>query len=98
MANQPIGKELSPILSEIHDALWQFEADHEGTRPGFTTEGFKGAIKIFVSALLEMAWNHQEQIGMSQEEREAVAQKTGEEIRTLVTRVTGIDPRDLYKN
>ena len=53
-----IGKQLSPILEEIENTLWEFEMRNFGN-PQFTDEGFRAALKIFMSAILDKMWNIQ---------------------------------------
>jgi hypothetical protein len=43
-----IGKELSPVLVEIEDALWEFELN-SNLQPEYTTDGFRAATKIAFS-------------------------------------------------
>jgi len=91
-----IGQKISPILSEIEQTLWEFEAAG-GLKPEYTTEGFRGAIKIFMSALMDKMWELQQDETMDLETRAGMAEKAGNEVRDLVKKYTGIDCHDLYK-
>ena len=91
-----IGKQLSPILEEIEDTLLEFEVEI-GSKPEYTIEGFRAAIKIFMSVILDKMWQLQENDVLSQEDREIMATKCGEELRKFIKIYTGIDTFDLYK-
>ena len=91
-----IGKELSPILVEIEEALWEFEANR-GIKPEFTSQGFRAALKIFISVMMDKIWELQSDENIEQIDRENIAQKCGEEVRKLVKTYTNIDTHDLYK-
>jgi len=91
-----IGQKISPILSEIEQTLWEFEAAG-GFKPEYTTEGFRGAIKIFMSALLDKMWELQQDEAMDLETRASMAEKAGKEVRSFIKKYTGIDSCDLYK-
>jgi len=90
-----IGKKISPILEEIEDTLWEFEAAQIGP-PKYPINGFRAAIKIFVSALLDKIWELQQNENLELEDRSNMAQKAGEEIRALVKTYTNIDCHELY--
>lgn len=98
MKQEKIGQKLSPILEEIEDSLWDFEYYREGEKPEFTEEGFRGATKIFMSALLDKMWDFQESINMPQKEREKKAEFFGKEVREIILLSTGIDMHKLYQN
>lgn len=90
-----IGKRLSPILEEIEDTLWEFEAD-VAQKPEFTMSGFRAASKIFFAAFMDKMWELQTEEKITQETREDMAVKAGEELRQLVKKYTNIDTVDLY--
>lgn len=91
-----IGKKISPILEEIENTLWEFEANR-GLKPNYTTEGFRAAIKIFVSALMDKIWELQQDENTEIQDRLNMVQKVGEEIRELVKTYTNIDCHELYR-
>jgi hypothetical protein len=91
-----IGKKISPILEEIEMAVLEFEV-HQGVKPEYTMEGFRAGIKIFMSVLLDKMWELQENENLSIEDRSNMAQKAGEDIRSLVKRYTDIDSHDFFK-
>lgn len=90
-----IGKRLSPILEEIENTLWEFEAN-VGIKPEFTDVGFRAGIKIFMTVLMDRIWELQEDETISIEDRGNMARKAGEDIRQLVKTYTGIDTMELY--
>lgn len=50
-----IGKNISPILEEIEKTLWEFEINNQ-IKPEYTIEGFRGAVKIFMSVIIDKMW------------------------------------------
>lgn len=90
------GQQLSEILVEVEDALWDFQI-HRGGKPDFTEKGFRAAIKIFMDVLLDKMWELGEADNIQQSDREAMGRKAGEDIRRLVKTYTGIDTLTLYK-
>jgi len=90
-----IGEKLSPILIEIENTLWEFEANN-GTKPNYSSEGFRAAIKIFMSVLMDKIWELQQDEQFEMNDRINMVVKAGEEVRVLVKTYTGIDCHDLY--
>lgn len=93
----PIGQRLSPILAEIEDTLWEHEATL-ATKPEYTVLGFRAAIKIFASAVLDAAFSKMKLEGKNLAEMEKSATDCGKEIRDFVLKYTGIDSKRLYDN
>lgn len=91
-----IGKKLSPVLVEIEETLWEFEAN-AGVKPEYTTEGFRAATKIFMSAILDKMWELQSNEKISMEDRANMAKKAGQELRAFVKIYTDIDTIELYQ-
>ena len=92
---ETIGQKLSPILEEIEDALWDYEAQELGP-PEFTDEGFRAACKIMMAALMDKIWLRQEKMGMPQDKREEMAQYYGADFHKLILLATDIDTTKLY--
>lgn len=90
-----LGKHFSPILEEMEDALWEFEALNIGP-PQFTDEGFRASCKIFMAALMDKMWVMQSKENMLNKDREKMAEYAGQEIRKLIKVMTNIDTKDLY--
>lgn len=91
-----IGKKLSPVLVEIEEALWEFEV-HSNSQPDYTTEGFRAATKIFMSALMDKIWNLQSNEDMEMEDRIKMVEKAGNDVRNIIKIYTDIDTHELYK-
>ena len=91
-----IGEKLSPILVEIEEALWEHEANVQG-QPHYSSDGFRAALKIFMSALMDKIYDFQCEEGMQRQDKMKMVQKAGEDIRQFVKTYTNIDTHDLYK-
>jgi hypothetical protein len=91
-----IGKELSTVLVGIEKALWDFDLNGK-SKPEYTTEGFRAATKIFMSALMDKIWNLQSNENMDMEDRIKMVEKAGSDIRNVIKIYTDIDTHDLYK-
>jgi hypothetical protein len=91
-----IGEKISPILNQIENTLWEFEAEID-IKPEYTIEGFRSGIKIFMSVMLDKMWELQKNENISQDDREKMAVKLGKDVRNLVRIYTNIDTYDLYK-
>lgn len=91
-----IGKEISQTLSELEDALWEFECS-DGLKPGFTTDGFRAATKIFMCVMLDKMYELQEDEGIDMKHRMEMAEKCGNDVRRLIKTYTDIDTHELYK-
>ena len=89
-----IGQKISPILVEIEDALWEF--DLTGQKPDYTTDGFRAAIKIFMSVLMDKIWELQQDEKIDMKDRINMVQKAGEDVRELIKTYTDIDCHKLY--
>lgn len=93
---ETIGKKLSPVLVEIENTLWEFESNVQ-IKPGFTEDGFRASLKIFMTVILDKMWELQEKENIPQKVREEMATKCGDEVRKLVKTFTNINTFDLYK-
>lgn len=91
-----IGKRLSTILSEIEMAILEFEVN-VARPPEYSDEGFRAAVKIFMSAMLDKMWKLQEDENIDINSRTEMANKLGNELRNLVRVYTNIDTHNLYK-
>lgn len=90
-----IGKRISPVLEQIENDLWMWEAN-EMVKPEYTQEGFRAAIKIFMSTLMDKAWNLQENENMDFPDRIKMVERAGQDVRKLVKTYTNIDTKELY--
>lgn len=92
-----IGVRLSPILQSMEDVLWEWEFFNSGA-PNYTDGGFRGAVKIFTSAMMDKIWRLQEDESIDFDDRVAMVEKCGSEIRALIKTYTNIDTHNLYKD
>lgn len=97
MENKTIGNKLSPILCEIEDTIWEFEANR-GIKPEYTIEGFRAGIKIFMSVLMDKIWELQSDEKIEFKDRVKMVEKCGQDVRNLIKTYTNIDSHSLYKN
>jgi len=91
-----IGEKLSPVLSEIESTLIEYELN-VARPPQYTDEGFRAAIKIFLSAMLDKMWKLQENEDIDIDARADMAEKLGNDLRNMVRVYTNIDTHSLYK-
>ena len=91
-----IGEKLSPILEEIEATLLEYEEQELG-QPLYTEAGFRAAVKIFMSVVMDSLWNMQELADMTLDERLDMAEEAGLDIKKLIMKYTGIDTHKLYK-
>lgn len=92
-----IGQKLSPVLSEIEDTLWEYEANG-GLRPEFTMDGFRAATKIFMAAMMDKMWELQSKENMPMDDRTEMAGKCGDTLRKLIKTYTNLDSYTFYDN
>ena len=92
-----IGEKISPILIEIENTLLEFEAN-VGMKPGFTNEGFRAGIKIFMCVMMDKIWELQSNENMDMQDRINMVQKVGDDVRKLVKTYTDIDTHEFYLN
>lgn len=93
---ESIGEKLSPILEEIEATLLEYEEQELG-QPLYTEAGFRAAVKIFMSVVMDSLWNMQELADMPLDERLVMAEEAGLDIKKLIMKYTGIDTHKLYK-
>lgn len=91
-----IGQKISPILEEIEDTLWEFEAT-KGIKPNFTDKGFRAATKIFASILMDKMYELQVNENIDLQDKMSMAKKVGNDIRKIVKTYTNIDTHLWYK-
>ena len=91
-----IGKELSPILVEIENAILEFDVNTK-LKPEYTIEGFRAALYIFSSVMMDKMWELQTNENIDMNDRSNMAGKFGNDLRELIKVYTNIDTYDLYK-
>ena len=87
-----LGTSFSPILEEIADAL----LENYETKPEFTLEGFKAALYIFQSALMDKMYTLQTNEDIPNEIKMDMALKLGGDLRELIKTYCNIDTHELY--
>jgi len=87
-----LGTQFSPILEEIADAL----LENYETKPEFTLEGFKAALYIFQSALMDKMYTLQTNEDIPNEIKMDMALKLGGDLRELIKTYCNIDTHELY--
>lgn len=90
------GEQISKLLESVEQVMWKHEFAI-GDKPNFTIEGFRSAVKIFTSFLMDRLYDEQDFDDMDFENREKMAERAGQDIRRLVFTYTGIDTHTLYK-
>lgn len=96
MQQKTIGQKLSPVLVEIEDTLWEFEANR-GLKPEFTFEGFRAATKIFMAVMMDKIWELQSNEGMELTDRCLMVEKCGEDVRKVIKMYTNLDAHEFYE-
>lgn len=91
-----IGKEISPILTEVEETLWFYESK-VGDKPCYTEDGFRAACKIFISAVMDKMWELQERDELDIETRHEMSASCGEEFKRLIKVYTDIDTGKFYR-
>jgi len=87
-----LGTQFSPILEEIADAL----LENYERKPEFTLEGFKAALYIFQSALMDKMYTLQTNEDIPNEIKMDMALKLGGDLRELIKTYCNIDTHELY--
>jgi len=91
------GEELSPILEEIENKMWEYEANNEDTPARYTDLGFRAANKIFIATLWDKMWALCEKENIPFKDRIKMVTYAGNKLRKFVKEMTNIDTRKLYK-
>lgn len=91
-----IGKQITPILNEIDETLWEWELGKRG-QPLYDESALRSSSKILMSVLMDKMWQLQEVEKMDMETRCAMAQQAGNEFREFIKKYTNIDTHSLYK-
>jgi len=84
-------KEFEPFVHFDNDAGFHVKP------PEFTDDGFGAIVYIFSNALMDRAWRLQENENMSFEDRSAMVQSFGEELRKLIKIYTNVDMHDFFE-
>ena len=90
-----IGVKLTPILSELEQTLWEFEANNPNTPPCYGNDAMKYAAKIFMSVTMDRFWREKNSTH-SIAEMAVMAENLGKEIRQMILSYTGVDMHKEY--
>lgn len=92
---ETIGQKFSPILVEIEAALLEHAACVEKPTE-FTDDGFRAALQIFWTAILDKMYALQVNEGFMLGTACDMAEKCGNDLRAFVKTYTNIDTTTLY--
>lgn len=90
-----IGVKLTPILSELEQTLWEFEANNPNTPPLYSDNAMKYAAKIFMSVMMDRLYRVKVNTH-STAEMAVMAGNLGMEIRQMILSYTGVDMHKEY--
>lgn len=91
-----VGEMASQSLIQWETLLWEWEVKELGV-PRFTDDGFRAALKIFMSALIERSWLLMRDEQIEKEDRLKMVESMGDELSRFVKTYTGIDTKKLYR-
>ena len=92
-----IGKYITPILIEIENTIFSSESDIQA-KPNYGHDGFRAAVKIFMSVMLDKMYELQNDENLSFEDRSNMATNLGYDLRKLIKTYTDIDTHTLYND
>jgi hypothetical protein len=93
---QTLGEWLAPALEQIEETLWSYELYVPNTPPMYSHSSFRAILKLFMSAMMDKIWLLQEGEEMDVEDRMAMVEKCGQELKQLVKIYTNIESEELY--
>lgn len=91
------GEQISPVLKEIHDALWEIDARHLQEAYEYSPDALPSASKIFMSVCMDRLWLNQNKNDVSLEDRLTQAEKMGEDLRQFMIKHLNVDPTEFYE-
>lgn len=92
---QTLGEWLAPALEQIEETLWSYEVYVPNTPPMYSHSSFRAILKLFMSAMMDKIWLLQEGEEMDVEDRMAMVEKCGKELKQLVKIYTNIESEEL---
>ncbi len=91
------GEQISPILAEIADSLWEIDARELQESYEYADRALADASKIFMSVCMDAFWKRAEAEKWSLEERSKRVQAMGNDLREFMKKHLDIDSHDFYK-
>jgi hypothetical protein len=86
---------LSPVLKEISDFMWEFEAENPSTPYGFDEEDLTHATKIFMAALMNVMFGNRGKKDLTQ--MIGLAEHVGGSVREIIKQACGVDMHEAIK-
>ena len=85
------GEKMSPILSEIEDAILERCANLPNDRPLYPDNSILSAMTIFQDVLLDKAFIYWLRLGLTLDQMTKNAERIGDELRLMVFRYADYD-------
>lgn len=90
------GKDISPILKEIHDALWEIDSRDNIAPYDFAPEALPSAAKIFMTVCMDELWLKQEANETPLEDRLMQVENMGNDLREFMFKHLNVDSTKFY--
>lgn len=91
------GEQISPILAEIANSLWEIDARGHQEPYEYADRALADASKIFMSVCMDTFWKLAETKKWSLDERSKRVQAMGQDLRKFIKKHLGVDPHNFYK-
>lgn len=91
------GKEITPILKEISDSMWEIDARSDPEAYEFPDLVMVYSAKIMMNVMMDKMWANQEAVNTPLEERVANAENLGNQFRQLMLEHLGVDMHEEIK-
>jgi len=95
--SRQMGFNLTPVLEEIHDTLWEIDSRETQEPYEFGDTALRSSLKILMSVTMDKLWAKQELENTPLKEREQQAMALGEDFRKLIKNHLDIDTHKLYE-
>lgn len=90
------GRDISPVLKEIHDALWEIDSRDIREPYDFAPEALPSAAKIFMAVCMDELWLKQEANETPFEDRLMQAENMGNNLREFMEKHLDVDSTKFY--
>lgn len=91
------GKAIADILEELHDAMWELEADEKAEHIRYTEADVIHALKIFMHVASNKYIHDSMENGEPMRKAMDAHENHGKRLRQLTIDMAGIDPVEFYK-